>query len=176
MTKLTGPQALGAHHVIDAFVSGESAMDDWLQKKALAAAVNRTANAFVLCRGIAVVGYYSLATAAVAHGEANAKLRRNAPDPVPAILLARVAVSLDEKGQGLGRALVNDAMRRTMFAGRHVAARTLLVHALNERAAQFYRRLGFLELPNPRGLEAIPMHLPLETIEIALKRSLLPRL
>jgi ribosomal protein S18 acetylase RimI-like enzyme len=166
--ELMKPAALRGDHILDAFDSGEVVMDEWLKKKALAALANRTANTFVVCRGAEVVGYYSLATASIAHSEVNAKLRRNAPDPIPAMLLARVAVSTSEKAQGLGRALVNDAMRRTLMASRHVAAKTLLVHALNANAVALYKGLGFGELPNPAGLEVVSMHLPLDTIAAAL--------
>jgi predicted N-acetyltransferase YhbS len=166
--KLTKPVALRQDHILDGFDSGEDVMDEWLKKTAFAALANRTANTFVVCRGAEVVGYYALASASIAHSEVNAKLSRNAPDPIPAMLLARVAVATSERAQGLGRALVNDAMRRTLVASRHVAAKTLLVHALNANAVTFYKRLGFSELPKPAGLEVVSMHLPLDTIAAAL--------
>jgi len=127
--------------------------------------VERTANTFVVCRGQKrVVAYYSLAAGSIAHADCTSSLRRNTPDPVPAMVLARVAVDNSEKGNQIGRHLVQDAMRRCLLAGRHVAARTIIVHALNSEVVLFYKKFGFIE-------GGITLHLTLAKIVAALKAA-----
>ena len=167
--KLTEPAPLRAGHILTRFDCGEEVMNLWLAKRALPALAERTANTFVVCRGRHVVGYYSLAAASLAHEACTSNLRRNAPDPVPAMILARLAVDSREQGNGIGRHLLQDAFKRTLKAARHVAARTLLVHALNDGVVSYYKRLGFLELP--RTGEVIALHLTLEKIVEALKKA-----
>jgi predicted N-acetyltransferase YhbS len=120
----------------------------------------RTANTFVVCRGRKVVGYYSLANGAVAHATTSAKVRRNTPDPIPATVLARLAVATAEKGQGLGRDLLIDASRRILAAAKHSAARLVIVHPLNDGAAAFYVKFGF----RPLGADTTALYLPLATL------------
>lgn len=166
---LTKPAPLQPHHVLDGFASAEDVLNDWLQKRARVALAARTATTFVVCRGDRVVGYYSLATGSLSHADSSSSLRRNTPDPIPTIVLARLAVSQEEAGQGLGRSLVHDAMKRSLVAAKHVAARTLVVHALNDHVAHFYRSLGFIDLPVREG--TISLHLKLDTIAAALKAA-----
>jgi ribosomal protein S18 acetylase RimI-like enzyme len=84
------------------------------------------------------------------------------------MLLARLGVDNAEKAIGIGRHLVQDAMKRVLMAARHVAARTLLVHALNDKAAAYYRELGFVDLPKRDG-QMPTLHLTLGKIVAALK-------
>jgi predicted N-acetyltransferase YhbS len=164
--KLTKPAKLRAGHIIAKFNCGEEIMNLWLQKRALPAIIDQTAMTFVVCRGRTVVGFYSLAASSVSHADCTSSLRRNSPDPVPAILLARLAVDLSEKGTGLGQDLVRDAALRALRVARNVAAKTLIVHALNEKVAEFYRKLGFLDLQTENA--PISLHLPLSKIAAAL--------
>jgi predicted N-acetyltransferase YhbS len=167
--KLTQPAPLRPGHNIAGFDCGEEVLNQWLTKWALRSAEDRTANTFVVCRGRRVVAYYSLATASILHAHCTSNLRRNAPNPVPALLLARLAVAKDEQKNQIGRHLLQDAMRRCLLAARHVAARTLLVDALNDRAAVYYKRHGFLELPADLSGTVIRLHLPLDKIVAALQ-------
>lgn len=164
--KLTKPARLRANHVILAFDCGEEVMNLWLQKKALPALFDHTAMTFVVCRGKRVVGYYSLAAASVSHAECTSALRRNSPDPVPAILLARLAVDKTEQGQGIGRDLLRDAAFRTLRVAKNVAAKTLIVHPLDEKRASYYKKLGFRDLPTGKG--PVSLHLPLNRLVEAL--------
>jgi predicted N-acetyltransferase YhbS len=147
-------------HAVAPFDSGEPSLNLWLQKHALLAVGTRTANTFVVCRGDAVVGYFSLANGAVAHTQTSAKVRRNTPDPIPATVLARLAVDVTEHGAGLGRDLLADAGRRVLAAAEHSAARLLLVHPLNSAAASFYEHYGFRPL---RG-DTAAMYIPLQAL------------
>jgi predicted N-acetyltransferase YhbS len=163
--KLTKPAQLRAGHIVLKFDCEEEVLNLWLQKRALSAIAEQTAMTFVVCRGRTVVGFYSLAASSISHADCTSSVRRNSPDPVPAILLARLAVDKSEKGHGLGPDLVQDAALRALRVARNVAAKTLVVHALDEERANFYRKLGFLDLP--AGNAPISLHLPLKKIVAA---------
>ena len=95
----------------------------------------------------AVVGYYALAAHRVAREDVPHKIRRGGPAEVPAVLLARLALSESLRGYGLGEVLVADALERIVSATQMVAARLVVVDALHERVAQFYESLGFRRIP-----------------------------
>ena len=94
-----------------------------------------------------VVGYYALAAGAVSHAHAPGRIRRNMPEPIPVIVLARLAVHVDRVGQGIGQGLLKDAVRRTLQASEQVGARALLCHATDDVAKAFYLKHGFVESP-----------------------------
>ena len=97
-----------------------------------------------------VVAYYAMAAGAVTHREASGRIRRNMPDPVPVMVLARLAVDQRYQGHQLGGALLQDAVQRTLAVSRSAGVRALLVHALNESSRQFYIHYGFESSPvNP---------------------------
>ena len=144
--RLTSPAPIRGGHNVTRFDCGEPSLNLWLEKHALIAATMRTANTFVVCRGRRVVGYFSLANGAVDHNKTTAKIRRNTPDPIPATVLARLAVHNADKEQGLGRDLLIDASRRILAAAKHSAARLVVVHPLNTTAAAFYEKFGFRPL------------------------------
>lgn len=145
--RLTKPVILKSSHKLESFDCGRSQLSDWLKKRALLAMEGGTARTFVVCRGTTrVVGYFSLAAGSVEHQGAPGSLRRNSPDPIPVIILARLAVAADEQGHGIGAALTSDAMKRAAQASAIIGARALIVHALDEKAAKFYLHLGFRQL------------------------------
>jgi GNAT superfamily N-acetyltransferase len=148
--KITKPTALKAGHDVAGFTCGRAQIDDWLKNRAKKAIESDTARTYVVCRGTKrIVGYYALAAGGVAREGAPGALTRNAPDPVPVIILARLGVHQDEQGQGIGRDLLADAMRRALQAARIIGARALLIHALDAEAARFYAALGFARLKAP---------------------------
>ena len=159
--ELASPEPIRSEHVTADFSSGEPSLDSWLRSHALAAATMRTANTFVVCRADKVAGYYSLANGAVAHSVTSAKVRRNTPDPIPATVLARLAVDTSEQRKGLGRELLIDAAKRTMAAAAaHSAARILIVHPLHDKAARFYDKFGFKPLKG----DATALYITLDTL------------
>lgn len=165
-TEETGPgrpTPLLPTHDSSAFSCGHSSLDDWLKTSALRSE-GRTSRTYVVCEGNVVVGYYALATGAVAHLGAPGLLRRNAPDPVPVVLIGRLAVSRSHAGRGIGAGLLRDALLRTLEVGRTVGCRAVLVHPIDADAGRFYARFGFL--PFPAGPDTL--FLPLETVEAAL--------
>ncbi|MGI8686916.1 MAG: GNAT family N-acetyltransferase [Acidimicrobiales bacterium] len=132
-----------ARHDCDGFDSGVPAHDDWLQRTAPVAAAAGTAATWVLCREGTVVGYYALAMGSVEHRVAPSRLRRGQPDPVPVLLLARLALDRREQGAGLGADLLLDALLRAIAGSRQYGARAVVVDAIDERAGAFYRYHGF---------------------------------
>ncbi len=144
---LAAPITLTEHHDLTPFDSGENSLDEWLKKRALANQVSGASRTFVLCEGMRVAGYYALASGAVTVTSVPGKFRRNMPDPVPVVLLDRLAVDRTWQGQGLGRALFRDAALRVSQAADTIGIRGIVVHALSENARKFYLALGFMECP-----------------------------
>jgi GNAT superfamily N-acetyltransferase len=130
------------------FDSGDDALDDWLKRYALVNQAARTANTFVIIEGDnRVVGYYCLATGAVERARATARAARGAPNPVPGLLIGRLAVDSKYQGQGIGSALLRDAVMRALAVGRTVGVRVLFAHAIDDNARAFYRHFDFDESP-----------------------------
>lgn len=144
---LTAPAPLTAQHDLLVFDCGEPALNDWLRRRALPNQASGASRSFVCCEGDRVVAYYALAASAVAPSAAPGRFRRNMPDPIPVVVLARLAVAKSHQGQGLGRALFQDATRRALFAAEAIGVRGLIVHALSDTARAFYLQLGLDESP-----------------------------
>jgi GNAT superfamily N-acetyltransferase len=153
------PEALGPEHRIDDFDCGEPPLDEWLKQHALTAQASRSARIFVtVVEGDAdktVVGYYALAAAQVEPSEATMRAMQGQPKlrPVPAILLARLAVDIAHQGVGVGKSLLRDAMLRCRDVAEEVGVRVLLIHAKHEEAKRWYLKFDFEESPTD------PLHL-----------------
>jgi GNAT superfamily N-acetyltransferase len=135
------------------FDSGEPSLDDYLRTRAMSNHLEGASRCFVTCRDGRVVGYYALASAAIQRGDAPGKVRRNMPDPVPTILLSRLAIDLKEQGRGLGKHLLRDAIGRCVQVADTIGVRAMLVHALHDDARAFYSYFEFE--PSPTD----PLHL-----------------
>ena len=147
---LSAPDKLVAGHDLADFDSGEPALDDWLRRRALANEESGSSRTYVVCVGKRVVGYYSLAVGAVAHVDATGRVKRNMPDPIPVMVLGRLAVDQDFQGRGIGSGLLRNAVLRTVQAAEIAGIRAILVHALSDAAKHFYQRHGFMASPiNP---------------------------
>jgi GNAT superfamily N-acetyltransferase len=151
------PEPLGKQHRVDDFDCGEPALDDWLKRHALGAQASGSARVFVttLDDEEAVVGYYALAAAQVAPEEATARALKGQPRarPIPAILLARLAVDRNHQRAGVGRSLLQDVLLRCVDAAQAIGARVLLVHAKHDVAKSWYMQYDFEESPTD------PLHL-----------------
>lgn len=146
--KLSGPEPLGTHHQLAEFHSGVATLDDWLKRRAAQNQMSGASRTFVTCAADRkVVGYYALASSAVAAAHAPGKFKRNMPDPIPVVVLGRLAMDKSQQGKGLGRALFQDAALRVLQAANTIGIRGMLVHALSEDAKAFYLRLGLTESP-----------------------------
>lgn len=147
------PEPLTAAHQLAGFESGESTLDHWLKHRALRNQGSGASRTYVLCADGQVIAYYCLATASIMSEQASGRIRRNMPDPIPAMVLGRLAVDHRWQGQGIGKALLRDAILRTVQVSEIVGVRALLVHALTESAVNFYQAHGFHPSPvNPRTL------------------------
>ncbi|MBX7432564.1 GNAT family N-acetyltransferase [Mycobacterium sp. Y57] len=142
---------LDAHHDVSTFDSGNEVLDGWFRRHALAAQRMDSARTFVAVRSGRVVGYFSLTMGSVLRAEAPARLVRGMPAyPVGMVLLARLAVDRSQQGRGIGAMLLAEALRKAIAAGEVAAARLIVVDAVDEDAAAFYRRYGFVQTPeNP---------------------------
>jgi GNAT superfamily N-acetyltransferase len=140
---LTPPEPLASRHRIDAFECGEPLLDEWLRKRALGNQAGGASRTFVVADAAGrVMGYYALAAGAVSHETATSAVRRNMPDPVPVLVLGRLAVGRQAQGMHLGAALLQDAVKRASSVAADVGVRALLVHALSEQAKRFYEKYG----------------------------------
>jgi len=143
----TVPRLLAVDDHLDGFDSGKPELDQWLVRQAQRNQAGGGSRTYVTTRDGRVVGYYSLATGSVVHAEASGKVRRNQPNPIPVILLGRLAVDRKDQGRGLGAHLLRDAITRTVAAANIVGVRAMLVHALHEQARQFYLNFDFEPSP-----------------------------
>lgn len=137
-------EPLRPDHELDTFDCGSEELNRFLKRFALVNQKAETARTYVACEGRRVVGYYSLAVGSVLHAEASKRVTKGlAQHPVPAMLLARLAVDHLEHGRGIGAGLLKDALRRTALAADLAGIRALLVHAKDEATVAFYRHFNF---------------------------------
>ncbi|HEY3391507.1 MAG TPA: GNAT family N-acetyltransferase [Lacipirellulaceae bacterium] len=163
---LRPPEPISDTHEFSSFDSGEATLDDWLRRRALRNEASGGSRTYVVCPGAKnrVVGFYSLAAGAVARAEAAGRVRRNMPDPVPVMVLGRLAVDRSYQGRGLGRAMLRDAILRTIQAANIVGVRAILVHAVSEEAREFYERCGF----HPSPIDPMTLMITIDEAERAL--------
>lgn len=155
MGQVTAPEPLSSSHQLAEFVSGEAALDEWLKQRGLKNQAFGAARTFVICKtgSKRVIGFYSLATGSVNHTEATGSLRRNMPDPIPVIILARLAIDISFHSKGLGADLLHDAVLRCYRVAENIGVRAIMVHALSEEAKNFYIHHGFkVSQTQPRTL------------------------
>lgn len=141
------PEPLASHHELEQFASGVESLDQWLKRRALKNQATGASRTFVAAEGHRVLAYYALASSAVTVDAASGRFRRNMPDPVPVVVLGRLAVDRSLHGRGIGRALVRDACLRVVQAADTIGIRGMLVHALSDEARAFYERIGFERSP-----------------------------
>lgn len=138
------PEKLSPDHDLSSFDSGETVLDEWLRRRAARNEASGASRTYVICAGEKVAGYYSLAVGAAAHEQAPGRVKRNMPDPIPVMILGRLAVDRAFQGRGIGTGLLKDAVLRTIQAGQIAGIRALLVHAISDPAKRFYEACGFI--------------------------------
>lgn len=145
---ISAPEPLRAGYILTTFCCGVDSMDSWLKQRAMKNQVTGASRTFVCCDSNSkVMAYYSLASSAVTTNTAPGRFRRNMPDPIPVVVLGRLAVDTTLHGQGIGRALVRDAGLRVIQVAETIGIRGMLVHALSDEARDFYLRVGFEPSP-----------------------------
>ena len=160
---LSQPVPISEAHDLAPFDCGVPSLNDWLKKRALANHRSGASRTYVLCHGREVIGYYCLATGAVDHDVSTSQLRRNRPDPIPVVVLGRLAVDRRYQNRRLGRILLRDANVRALQVAEIAGAVALIVHSLSDDARRFYRSSGFVPLPS----QPMALYLLLRTIQQA---------
>lgn len=162
---LSAPTHLTAEHDVSAFDCGVPELDHWLTHRALQNETSRASRTFVVAAGARVAGYYALATGAIAQKVATGRVRRNMPEPIPVMVLARLAIDRTHQGTGLGSGLLKDALLRTLSAADIAGIRAVLLHAISDDAKRFYQHHGFTESP----VDPMTMMVTLGDVEKALR-------
>ncbi|WP_035261523.1 GNAT family N-acetyltransferase [Desulfonatronum lacustre] len=147
MTQLSPPSPVSPLYSLEDFDCGVAVLNSWLIKQALRNEASGASRTFIVGKEKKVAGYYALAVGSVERVRASAKIRRNMPEPVPVMVLGRLAVDLQWQGLGVGQGLLKDALLRTVAVSRQAGIRALVVHAISQEARLFYIRHGFLESP-----------------------------
>ena len=143
-----GPEPLAAQHRLEGFDCGKAALNDWLLRHARQAQGSGSAKTFVVADKERVAGYFSLTVGQVDTLEAPERVRTAMGQyPVPVVILARLAVSRQDQGHGIGFGMLRDAIRRTLLIAEQAGIRALLTHPIDEEAARFYSRFGFIASP-----------------------------
>ncbi|TAK62372.1 GNAT family N-acetyltransferase [Methylobacter sp.] len=163
----TPPAPITADQELANFDCGESSLNEWLKKRAFKNHATGASRCFVLCTGTDVIGYYSLSAGAISLDAAPKAMRRNMPNPLPVLLLGRLAVDKRYHNQGIGQALLRDAMLRAVNVAADAGVFAILVHALSDQAKQFYLSRGFVESP----LQPMTLFMTIETIRSILAEA-----
>jgi GNAT superfamily N-acetyltransferase len=145
---LGSPVPISTEHDTSGFSCRHDSLSQWLKRRALANALSGATRTYVVCADrTRVVGYYALAAGSIAIESAPARMRRNMPDPLPVIVLGRLAVADEWSGLGIGSGLLKDAVLRSLQAADIIGACALLCHAIDDEAKAFYAKHGFVESP-----------------------------
>lgn len=142
------PESLGGQHRLEAFDCGKPALNDWLLRHARQAQGSGSAKTFVVADDDRVAGYFSLTVGQIDTLEAPERIRQGMGQyPIPVVILARLAVSRQDQGRGVGIGLLQDAIRRTLMIAEQAGIRAMLTHPIDAEAARFYTRFGFVASP-----------------------------
>ena len=151
--RLHAPQPLEESHSTAGFDCGDDSLNQWLQQQALGNQRSGATRALVVCCADgAVKAYVALTSGAVAMAASPGRFRRNMPDPIPVVVLARLAVCHSIQGQGIARALLADAFERVLMASEQIGVRGLVVHATSPAAREFYRHTGCNPSPSDHNV------------------------
>jgi len=149
---------LTEHHVTDGFSCGIDSLDQWLIRRSLKNQIQGASRTYVVCDETRVIAYFALASGALTTTDATGQFRRNMPDPIPVVVLGRLAVDKTLQGKGFGRSLVRDAGLRVIQAADAIGIRGMTVHALSDDARTFYEKIGFE--PSPIDSHLLMITLP----------------
>jgi predicted N-acetyltransferase YhbS len=140
---LTRPEPLAELHELNDFFCGVTSLDDWLKRRARANQVSGASRTYVVADGHKAVGYYALASGALATTDSVGRFRRNMPDPIPVVVLGRLAVDRSQQAKGVGRGLFRDCALRVARAADMIGIRGIVVQAISDQAKAFHQALGF---------------------------------
>ena len=147
MEEIAAPRLLEAGDETQDFDCGVGVLNDWLKRRALLNHISGASRTYVASAGKRIVAYYCLSAGSIQHAAAPGSIRRNMPEPIPVLVLGRLAVDSGFQKRGVGPKLLLHAIERTQELANGAGIRALLVHAKDEQAAHFYKRFGFVESP-----------------------------
>jgi len=153
-------EPLGKKHDRATFFCGKDSLDQYLKNQAGQAVGKNLTAVFVLTPdGKTIAGYYTLSSYAVKLDEIPEDIAKKLTrmQEIPATLLGRLARSVDFRGQGIGEALLVDALKKALQNSTHVASWAVIVDAKDEEAAGFYQRYGFISFPSRPNRLFLPM-------------------
>lgn len=153
---LRPPEALHDHHDIAGFDCGKPELNRWLAERARSSE-GRTARTFVVTDEGRVVAFYRLSTGSIIRAEMPRKLRHNTPEAVPVLVMGRLAVDLRYQGRGLGRALLREAIMRSLSISAEVGFLALVVHVIDDSAIPFYLSCSFVPSPTDPRTFVLPL-------------------
>jgi GNAT superfamily N-acetyltransferase len=164
---VSAPEPITADHRLEDFDSGEASLDAWLQRRALRNHASGASRCFVIADRVAVIGLYTLSAGSISHEAAPRAMRRNMPDPLTVLLLGRLAIDRRHQNQGLGQALLRDAMPRAVNVAHETGVFAILLHALSDPAKRFYLSRGYVESP----LQPMTLMMTLQTVQAVLAEA-----
>ena len=142
------PEPLAAQHRLEDFDCGKPALNEWLLRHARQAQASGSAKTFIVSGDDRVAGYFSLTVGQVDTQQAPERIRKGLGQyPLPVVILTRLAVSRQHQQQGIGFGMLQDAIRRTFLIAEQAGIRAMLTHPIDDDAARFYSRFGFLASP-----------------------------
>ncbi len=162
--KLARPEPLAAQHRTEEFICGVESLDNWLKRRALKNQSTGASRTFVACDHQRVIAYYALASSAITLTQTSGRFRRNMPDPIPVVMLGRLAIDQAWQKKGLGRALIRDAGHRVIQAADTIGIRGLMVQAFSLEAKAFYQQVGF----DPSPLDPMILMISLADLKASL--------
>ncbi len=157
---LVAPAPLADHHDLSHFECGVPSLDGWLKKRARQNEHSRASRTYVLCDNERVIGYYAIASGSISANDTPGKIKRNMPNPIPVMVLGRLAIDQNYQGKRLGEALLRDAILRVLQAAEIAGIKAILVHAISDAAKKFYLDRGFIQSPT----DSMTLMLPLESL------------
>jgi GNAT superfamily N-acetyltransferase len=160
---LNRPERLTHNHIVTDFDCGDHQLNDWLKRKAIRNEGGGASRTYVVCWHDSVIAYYCLSSGAVFHNILPGKYKRNMPDPVPVIVIGRLAVDRNWQGKGIGGGLLKDACLRSLEVSEVIGVKAILVHAISSNAVEFYTQYGF----TPSPVQPLTLLLLLKDIEFS---------
>ena len=149
---LSAPAPLNRKHILSGFDCGNTALNEWLIRHSMQSQGSGAAKTFVVADAARVVGYFSLTVGHIDTLEAPERIRKGMGSfPIPVVILARLAVSKANQGVGIGRGMLQDAIRRTLTISEQAGIRAMLTHPIDAEAERFYLRFGFVPSPLRKG-------------------------
>ena len=145
--EISAPELIDVGHDISGFDCRNEMLNEWLKKKVLKNQTNNASKTYVVVAEDRVVAYYSLSLGSVNHVDVISKMKRNMPDPVPVMLIGRLAIDKEYQRKGIGKGLLKDAVLKTIAVSDIAGCKALIVHAIDDLAKEFYVRHGFQASP-----------------------------